>query len=209
MKTVAHTGQSSRVALAMAVSAFALTLTACGNFKEAIGATKQSPDEFAIQTRAPLAVPADFSLKPPQPGAPRPQDADISTRARQTLTGNAPARPASEGENALLASAGADKADPKIRTELQTEQRERRAEAARHSYADAILFWNSAPTDHGQPLDAAEESKRLNETHSMTAQATTDGSAAAAPAPAEPEKPADKPVIEKDDKSGGWFSGWF
>jgi hypothetical protein len=205
VKTVAHTGLSSRVALAMAVSAFALTLTACGNFKEAIGATKQSPDEFAIQTRAPLAVPPDFSLKPPQPGAPRPQDADISTRARQALTGNAPARPASEGENALLASAGADKADPKIRTELMTEQRERRAEAARYSYADAILFWNSAPTDNGQPLDAAEESKRLNESHVMGAQTATDAGAAAAPSPAEP----DKPVIEKDDKSGGWFSGWF
>ena len=88
MKIVAH--QGSRVAVAIAVSAFAFSLSACGNFKEAIGATKQSPDEFAIQTRAPLAVPADFSLKPPQPGAPRPQDADVSIRAQQTLTGTAP-----------------------------------------------------------------------------------------------------------------------
>jgi len=204
VKTVAHSGQGSRVALAMAVSAFALTLTACGNFKEAIGAAKQSPDEFAIQTRAPLAVPAEFSLKPPQPGAPRPQDADISTRARQALTGNAPAHPATEGENALLANAGADKADPKIRTELMTEQHVRRAAAARYSYADTILFWHSAPTDNGQPLDAAEESKRLNESHVMAAQTAAGGSATS-----EPPKPSDKPVIEKDDKSGGWFSGWF
>ena len=128
-------------------------------------------------------------------------------RAQQTLTGAAPAHPATEAENALLASAGTEKADPKIRAELLTEQRQRRADAARYSYADAILFWNSAPTDNGQPLDAAEEARRLNESHVMSAQSTDGGTPAAAPA--EQPKPADTPVIEKDDKSGGWFSGWF
>lgn len=206
MKTSAHSGL--RVALAMAVSAFALTLSACGNFKEAIGATKQSPDEFAIQTRAPLAVPPDFSLHQPQPGAPRPQDADVSLRAQQTLTGTAPARPATEGETALLANAGADKADPKIRGALLTEQRQRRTDAARYSYADAILFWHSAPVDNGQPLDAAGEARRLNESQIVTAETTTGGAPPAAK-PAEEPKPADKPIIQKDDKSGGWFSGWF
>ena len=63
MKTGAHSGL--RVASVMAVSALALSVSACGNFKEAIGATKQSPDEFAIQTRAPLAVPSvAWSLQP-------------------------------------------------------------------------------------------------------------------------------------------------
>jgi hypothetical protein len=209
VKTGAYSGLRVATA-AMAVSALALTLSACGNFKEAIGATKQSPDEFAIQTRAPLAVPPDFSLKPPTPGAPRPQDADVSLRARQALLGNAPARPATEGENALLANAGTDKADPTIRTELLSEQRQRRTDAARYSYADAILFWQAAPVDNGQPLDAAEESRRLSESQVVNAQTTTDATPAATttPPPAEP-KEGDKPVIEKDDKSGGWFSGWF
>src|SRR6185369_5627851 len=184
-------------------------LSACGNFKEAIGATKQSPDEFAIQTRAPLAVPPSFDLKAPQPGAPRPQDADVSLRAQQALTGSAPTRPATEGENALLANAGADKGDPAIRSQLMTEQRERRSAAARYSYADAILFWHGAPVDNGQPLDAAEESKRLNESRITTAETTTGAPKPDAAAPAEPAKADDKPVIEKDDKSGGWFSGWF
>jgi hypothetical protein len=204
VKKVAHSGL--RVAAAMAVSALALSVSACGNFKEAIGATKQAPDEFAIQTRAPLAVPPDFSLKTPTPGAPRPQDADVSVRARQALLGNAPSRPATEGETALLANAGTDKADPAIRSNLMTEQRQRRSEAARYSYADAVLFWQSSPADQGQPLDAAEESKRLNESQVVNAETTT---GAAPAAPAEEPKEGDKPVIEKDDKSGGWFSGWF
>jgi hypothetical protein len=206
VKTVAHSGL--RVALAIAVSGLALSVGACSGFKEAIGAAKQSPDEFAIQTRAPLAVPPNFELKAPQPGAPRPQDADVSLRAQQALTGTAPARPKTEGETALLSAAGADKGDPKIRAELMSEQRQRRAEAARYSYADRIIFWQSAPDDKGQALDAAEEARRLNESRITNARTTTD---AASPEtkPAEPAPAADEPVIEKDDKSGGWFSGWF
>lgn len=202
MKTSAYSG--FRVAAAMAVSALALSVSACGNFKEAIGATKQSPDEFAIQTRAPLAVPPNFDLKQPQPGAPRPQEADTSLRAQQALLGNAPARPASEGENALLANAGTDKADPKIRSELLIEQRQTRRAAARYSYADAVLFWQSAPNDNGRPLDASEESKRISEEGIVNQQTRR----AASEPTAEPAE-GDKPVIEKDDKSGGWFSGWF
>jgi hypothetical protein len=149
-------------------------------------------------------VPPEFTLKPPQPGAPRPQEADTSLRAQQALLGSTPARPASAGENELLANAGTDKADPKIRSALLSEQRQRRQDAARYSYADAILFWESAPSDSGTPLDAAEESKRISEEGIVNQQSTR---AAAAPA-AEP-KEGDAPVIEKDDKSGGWFSGWF
>lgn len=201
MKTSAYSGL--RLAAAMAVSALALSLGACSGFKEAVGATKQAPDEFAIQTRAPLAVPPDFSLKAPQPGAPRPQDADVSLRAQQALLGNAPARPATDAENSLLAQAGTEKADPKIRSELMTEQRQRRSDAARYSYADAILFWQSAPNDNGQPLDAAEEAKRISQEGIVNAQTTTGGK------PADEPKDGDKPVIQKDDKSGGWFSGWF
>jgi len=191
------------------VCAIAASVAGCDSIRQAAGQDKQSPDEFAIQTRAPLAVPPSFDLKAPQPGAPRPQDADVSLRAQQALTGSAPTRPATEGENALLANAGADKGDPAIRSQLMTEQRERRSAAARYSYADAILFWHGAPVDNGQPLDAAEESKRLNESRITTAETTTGAPKPDAAAPAEPAKADDKPVIEKDDKSGGWFSGWF
>ena len=40
------------------------------------------PDEFAVARQAPLVIPPDYALVPPQPGAARPQD--VSTQA-QTL----------------------------------------------------------------------------------------------------------------------------
>jgi len=43
---------------------------------------RDRPDEFAVQRQAPLVVPPDFALSPPQPGAPRPAD---TTTAQQTL----------------------------------------------------------------------------------------------------------------------------
>lgn len=207
MTTVSRSALTLRTVLgAAAVASFSLSLGACSGFKDAIGASKQSPDEFAIQTRAPLAVPAEFKTLPkPQPGALRPQDSDTATQAQVALAGSAPPRPASEGENALLNTAGADKADNKVRQELMAEQRERRAEAARRSYADTILFWKSSPEDSGQPLNPSEEQERLRENPQPVA------TASAPPPPAETSeenKPETQPVIEKDG-NGGWFSGWF
>lgn len=65
---------------------------------------KGVPDEFAVGRAAPLVVPPDFALVPPQPGQPRPQDADSSTQALNALFGGQ--RPASAGETALLQQAG-------------------------------------------------------------------------------------------------------
>ena len=51
------------------VSAAAPLLGGCG-----VGnlMNRQRPDEFAVQRQAPLVIPPDFALTPPQPGAPRP-----------------------------------------------------------------------------------------------------------------------------------------
>lgn len=57
-----------------------LLLTACGGGGGLFN--RDRPDEFAVQRQAPLVVPPDFALSPPQPGAPRPVD---STTAQQTL----------------------------------------------------------------------------------------------------------------------------
>ena len=82
----------------------ALALAGCGGVRESMGAAKQGPDETAIATRAPLVVPATFDLKPPQPGAPRPQDADTATAAQRVLGGGTVrTAPASDGEKALPA----------------------------------------------------------------------------------------------------------
>lgn len=63
------------------------------------------PDEFAVSRQAPLVVPPDFSLMPPNPGAPRPQDLDSSKQALDALFGG-PA-PRSAVETDTLGKAGA------------------------------------------------------------------------------------------------------
>jgi len=50
--------------------------------------SKRAPDEFAVVRRAPLIVPPDYDLRPPDPGAPRPNIGTTSDQARVALTGN-------------------------------------------------------------------------------------------------------------------------
>ena len=63
------------------------------------------PDEFAVSRQAPLVVPPDFSLTPPNPGAPRPQDNDASSQALDALFGGPAPRSAIEKD--ALGRAGA------------------------------------------------------------------------------------------------------
>lgn len=74
------------------------------------------PNEFEVAREAPLVIPPDFTLKPPQPGAARPQEADPSREALAAMFGGPAAR--SAGEAAALDAAGQDAADPGIRSEV-------------------------------------------------------------------------------------------
>ncbi len=65
------------------------------------------PDEFAVQRQAPLEVPPDFALTPPQPGAPRPSSHSGQQDALEAMFG-APAR--SDVEKAAVGRAGAPEA---------------------------------------------------------------------------------------------------
>ncbi len=185
---------------AIVVAVAAIGLTGCTGVKESLGAAKQAPDETAITTRAPLVVPATFDLKAPQPGAPRPQDADVASAAQKVLGGPPKQTVASQGEEALLETAGAEKADPRVRQALRNEVLK---QSKRKSYADSVLFWRGKRGEVGQPLDPNEEAERLNAS--------------------QPAKPAEAPVIEKgksepvaesqkkkdkDEEDGGWFD-WF
>ena len=73
---------------------------------------RSRPDEFAVQRQAPLVVPPDFSLMPPKPGAPRPDEGSASQQALDALFGG-PA-PRSGVETSALDKAGS--ADPGIRS---------------------------------------------------------------------------------------------
>lgn len=193
----------------IAVAAAAFAVTGCSSM---VAQQARGPDETAVATRAPLVVPATFDLKAPQPGAPRPQDADSAAAAQRILGGSTvKAAPASEGERALLAASGAEKADPNIRQELRQEVRDA---AKRKSYADGVLFWRGDKVETGTPLIAAEEAERAQTVRRPVAQP-------AQPAPViekAPEPPlaaeaaADAEEAEKkteaEDEGGGWFD-WF
>jgi hypothetical protein len=61
--------------------------------KQAIGLEAQAPDEFAVESRAPLTVPPEFDLRPPAPGAPRPQDTSPAASAQQAINAAGPGKP--------------------------------------------------------------------------------------------------------------------
>ena len=95
-------------------------LSACSSVKEDLGLGRSPPDEFAVVDRPPLAMPPDYGLRPPEPGAPRPQEVDSAMRANDTLFGaedkkQEPAGHMSAAEKALLEQAGANKASSDIR----------------------------------------------------------------------------------------------
>jgi len=132
-----------------------LALPGCDSLRREAGMTKQSPDEFAVVTKAPLIIPPDFNLHPPAPGAP-PLNQEGPTDTAQTALFNSsdPQTVAagmggnlSLGERMLLANAGAQNADPTIRAELQADSRNSAA-AADQSFTDRILSGSlSARTD--------------------------------------------------------------
>ena len=75
---------------------------------------RDRPDEFAVQRQAPLVVPPDFNLTPPDAGAPRPAEGTASEQALEALFGGPSAR--SGVETSALDRAG--RADPGIRTQI-------------------------------------------------------------------------------------------
>jgi hypothetical protein len=88
-------------------------LTACGR-SHGVFSGRSGPDALAVARAAPLVVPPDFALRPPVPGAPRPQEADSSTLALQAMFGGPADRSASE--KGALDAAGVARADPGIRS---------------------------------------------------------------------------------------------
>jgi len=183
------------VSSAAAAVLAAVALAGCESAREAFGLTKQPPDEFEIVTRAPLQIPPDFGLRPPSPGAQRPQERTVREDARRVLVvssaeaarGKAP--PAqSPGESALLKRAGADDADPQIRQVVSREFSI--LEAEDRTVFDRVLFWRE-PDPKGALVDADKEAQRLRENAAL----------------GEPPTKGATPTIARAEK--GWLEGLF
>ncbi len=87
---------------ALALGATVL-LSACGGGGGLFN--RDRPDEFAVQRQMPLAVPPDFALTPPQPGAPRPANTNTQSQTLDALFGGQ--APRSEVERNTTSRAGA------------------------------------------------------------------------------------------------------
>jgi Protein of unknown function (DUF3035) len=83
-------------------STCALLLSSCTDLRRAIGLEKTSPDEFAVESRAPLTMPPDFELRPPQPGAARPQEKSSGQQARQVIEQAGPGEPGKQAPDFRL-----------------------------------------------------------------------------------------------------------
>ncbi|MET4685034.1 DUF3035 domain-containing protein [Brevundimonas faecalis] len=160
-----------RSAAAVALMATtALGLTACQSMKQSMGLSKVVPDEFVTVASAPLTVPPEYGLTPPAPGQPRPQELAPESAARQILLGQRQAVTRTGGEQALVAQAGADRADPLARYVVDDEFGD--LAHKEKSWADRVLFWRKddpatqAPTvtqtaEGARNIDAASEHARL------------------------------------------------
>ena len=81
-------------------------LAGCSDFRQAIGMDRVGPDEFAVESRAPLTIPPDYDLRPPQAGAARPQEVSAAEKARKAIDTAGPGEPGKQANAGLRVPAG-------------------------------------------------------------------------------------------------------
>jgi Protein of unknown function (DUF3035) len=96
----------------LVVLAAALALSGCNGFKQAIGLEPTLPDEFAVESNPPLTIPPDFDLRPPEPGAPRPQEESTAKQAEQVIDQAGPGAPGQQASPYRLRRAPNDLGNP-------------------------------------------------------------------------------------------------
>ncbi|MBV8334165.1 MAG: DUF3035 domain-containing protein [Alphaproteobacteria bacterium] len=88
--------------LGIMILAGTLLVAGCTDFKRSIGLEPTMPDEFAVESRAPLTVPPDFDLRPPTPGAPRPQEKSADQQAKDVFAEAGPGEPGKQASDFRL-----------------------------------------------------------------------------------------------------------
>jgi hypothetical protein len=181
-----------RVALTLALAACTAVVAGCSSdkFGRTLGFIHDPPDEFAVTTRAPLAMPTSFALPPPRPGETRPQEQSERTKAELALVpqmalGTPPAG-TSPGQQALLQAAGPPAAAG-IRTEVDQEaQRDQPTQ----SIAGKLMFWRTPPKP-GVVIDPQKEAQRLRENAAL----------------GQSQETGDTPIVQP--KQRAWLEGIF
>ncbi len=99
-------GRCRKSVLAVACLPAILMLAACSDLRQALGMDRTGPDEFAVESRAPLTIPPDFDLRPPQPGAHRPQEVTAAEKAQKVIDQAGPGEPGKQASFALKPNEG-------------------------------------------------------------------------------------------------------
>ncbi len=154
------------------------------------GLTRDAPDEFTVTTQAPLSMPPDFNLRPPRPGAVRPQQQSERTQAEEALVPQlalgAPRGTASAGQSALLQESGPT-APADVRRRVDQDAR---LEQASESFLDRVLYWRKPDTQNVM-VDPGKESQRLRQNAAL----------------GQPTDAGVTPVIQP--RKRGWFQSLF
>ena len=130
-----------RKSILLMASGLALTLvTGCVGFG---GST--SPDEFRVVKKAPLVIPPEYSLRPPQAGQAQPFEVDESRIGTVAAFGSDLGQNSSPAERALAAAAGANAVSPIIRQQVEWEQAKTIRKAT--SVSDRVLGWEGGEED--------------------------------------------------------------
>jgi hypothetical protein len=162
-----HNNRRALAAPALAIGcAVLLGLAGCtSDLTRSFGFTRNAPDEFQVTTRAPLSMPPDYTLRPPQPGASRPQEMTASRAAESALVPQAALTPApgaggaaaTSGEQALVAAAGAP-APANIRNQVDQDQTN---DVSNRTFTDKLMFWKRPEPTANVQVDPQKEADRL------------------------------------------------
>ena len=139
-------------------------LSGCSQVKQQLGIGRNSPDEFAVVKRAPLSLPPEYSLLPPDPNKPHtePVSDRRAERAAEAVFGIDGLQEKQDlpPETALLEKAGAYHANPDIRNVLDREAGYITFYNEEKKLTERILFWKK---DGEEPslVDAKAEAERL------------------------------------------------
>jgi hypothetical protein len=170
----------------LAAVGLAMTLGGCGDFRRALGMEKSIPDEFAVVSRAPLAIPPDYSLRPPQPGAAPSQEVPPQDRAKEAVfragQQQASLPPAATertpGEGALLQKAGVSKVDPAIREHVRDDAA--LSPENERGFVAKLLFWRKpGPPASDEVIDPGKEAERIKQAQAAGAPVAPDAPDAA------------------------------
>lgn len=142
----------------------AVLLSGCGGNSDLarnFGFVRDAPDEYTVTTQPPLSMPPDFALRPPRPGAPRPQTKSERMAAAEALDpqialeNNAPTG-LSPGQQALVAQAGPP-APANIAAQVDSHAA---ASQPSKGFIDRLMFWQPS-RQPGDVVDAQGEADRL------------------------------------------------